>query len=163
MSYMLVSVPRLCTTVPFVYISSLIFSRVPTPLLPEAGACSLSAPFSPFTHTPKLASCSVLPSWLGGGQTTTKNPTRKKKASQKVFCRPLPPTHFEAPRGPPAPRSVPAFGIHSPAPRSPHSALHHRRCADLQAALLVVKDPLCSLFLRCQTSKLLVLGGSDGG
>lgn len=94
---MLVSVPKLCTTVPFVYISSLIFPRVPTPFLPEAGACSLSALFSPFTHTPKLASCSVLPSWLGGRQTTTTKKNNKKKASQKIFCQPFLPLTLKLP------------------------------------------------------------------
>lgn len=128
MNYMLVSVPRLCTTVPFVYISSLIFHRVPTPFLPEAGAGSLSASFSPFTHTQKLASCSVLPSWLGGEQPKT---TTKKKPHKKIFCQPLPPTHFKAPRGPPAPHSIPAFSTHTLAQCSPHSSPHHLRCSDL--------------------------------
>lgn len=128
---MLVSVPTLCTTMLFVYISSLIFPRVPTPFVPEAGVCSLSAPFSPFTHTPKLASCYVLPSWLEGGQTsTTAKKQIKKRPPRKIFCQPLPLTHCKAPKDPPALSSILAFSIHIPALCSPHHAPHHR-CADL--------------------------------
>lgn len=165
MNYMLVSVPRLCTTVPFVYISSLIFHRVPTPFLPEAGACSLSASFSPFTHTQKLASCSVLPSWLGGEQPTT---TKKKSLTKKSSDSPFLPLTLKLPG---AHLLHTAFQLSAPTPwPSAHPTPVHTICVVLTCRLhslwwgygyLFVKDTLFSL-LRCQTSKLLILGGSDG-
>ena len=168
MSYMLVSVPRLCTTAPFVYISSLIFPRVPTPFLPEAGACSLSAPFSPFTHTPKLAFCSVLPSLLGGGQTTTTKNNNNKKHPKKYSVSPflpltskLPGAHllhaaFQLSASTPQPCACPA-----PLRTAGVVLTCRLHSSSWGYDYLFVKDSLCSLFLWCQTSKLLILGGSD--
>lgn len=154
---MLVSVPRLCTTLSFVYISSLIFPRVSTPFLPEAEANSLSARFSPFTHTPKSASFSELSSCLGGGQINKKRKPQKKqtkskenqqqqqkakKSFLKIFCESLP-LHLNV-HG--AHLLHAAFELSVSTPKRcarPALLCSAPYCADLQTALLVLGIQLC--------------------
>lgn len=167
MSNMLVLVPRLCTTVPFVYIFSSHIAQgtntSPTWLRSLFFICSF---FTLHTHSKAcILFCGAQLAWE---RANNNNKGKKKSLSKNLLSVPSPHSLSVSKR----PNcSIHHFSFQHPHPpslmltplRSAGTVLTDRlHCSWWGYGYLFVKGTLCSLFLWCQTTKLLIRRGSEG-